>query len=92
MIYTLIDHRNDVIKCSELCSETTRLRLVFPLEFGTFYDVISMVYKSVDHGKLWSICSSLARENSTFFMWPFYLTHENDETLPMVSYPLLILL
>ena len=32
------------------------LRLVVPLEFWTFYDVISMVCKSVDHGKLWSIC------------------------------------
>ena len=26
------------------------------LEFWTFYDVISMIYKSVDYGKLWSIC------------------------------------
>ena len=23
MVYTLIDHRNDAIKCSKLCSETT---------------------------------------------------------------------
>ena len=30
-----------------------RLRLVVPLEFWTFYDVISMVYKSADRGKLW---------------------------------------
>ena len=27
MVYESIDHRNDVIKCSKLCSETTRLRL-----------------------------------------------------------------
>ena len=34
MVYTLIDHRNDTINCSKLCSETTRLRLVVPpLEF-----------------------------------------------------------
>ena len=33
MVYTLIDHRNDAIKCSKLCSETTRLRVVVPLEF-----------------------------------------------------------
>ena len=26
------------------------------LEFLTFYDVISMVFKSVDHVKLWSTC------------------------------------
>ena len=40
MIYTLIDHRNDTIKCSKLCSETTPLRLVVPLEFWTIYAVI----------------------------------------------------
>ena len=38
MVYSLIDHRNDAIKFSKLCSETTRLRLVVPLEFSTFYD------------------------------------------------------
>ena len=52
MVYALIDHRNDAIKCSKLWSETTRLRLVVPLEFWTFYDVTSMVYKSAGHGKL----------------------------------------
>ena len=29
----LIAHRNDAINCSKLCSETTRLRLLVPLEF-----------------------------------------------------------
>ena len=58
MVYTLIDHRNVAIKCSKLCSETTHLRLVVSLEFWTFYDIISMVSKSVDHGKLWSIFKS----------------------------------
>ena len=34
MVHALIDHRNDTINCSKLCSETTRLRLVVPpLEF-----------------------------------------------------------
>ena len=33
MVYTLTDHRNDAIKCSKLCSETTRLQLVVPLQF-----------------------------------------------------------
>lgn len=28
----------------------------FTAKFWTFYGVISMVYKSVNHGKLWSIC------------------------------------
>ena len=51
-----IDHRNDTIKGSKLCSETTRLWLVVPLKFWTFYDVTSVVYKSVDREKLWSIC------------------------------------
>ena len=27
----------------------------FTAKFSTFYGVISMVYKSVDHGKFWSI-------------------------------------
>ena len=51
MVYTIIEHRNDAIQCSKLCSEATRLRLVV-----LFYDVVSMVYKSVYNGKLWSIC------------------------------------
>ena len=42
-----------VVKKKKNCSLTTRLRLVVPLEFWTFYDVISMVYTSVNHGKLW---------------------------------------
>ena len=33
MVYTRIDHRNDAIKCSKLCSETTRLQLLVALEF-----------------------------------------------------------
>ena len=28
----------------------------FTAKLWTFYGVISMVYESVDHGKLWSIC------------------------------------
>ena len=56
MFYTFIDHRNDATKCSKLCSETNRQRLVVPLEFWTFYVVISMVHKSVDHRKLRSTC------------------------------------
>ena len=38
-------------KCSNLCSETTRLRLI---AFEHF-DIISMFVKSTDHGKLLSI-------------------------------------
>ena len=51
MVYTLIEHRNGVIKCSKIGIETTRQRLVVP-----FYDVVSMVYKTVHKEKLWSIC------------------------------------
>ena len=33
MVYTLIDHRNDAIKCSKLCSEITRkLQLIVQIE------------------------------------------------------------
>ena len=56
MVYTLIDHRNDVIKCSKLKWNHEPQASGFTAKFWTFYGVISMVYKSVDHGKLWSIC------------------------------------
>jgi len=39
-------------ECSKLCSKTTRQRLI---AFEHF-DIISMVVKSTDHGKLLSIC------------------------------------
>ena len=33
IVHILIEHRNDAIKCSKLCGETTRLLLVVLLEF-----------------------------------------------------------
>ena len=39
---------------TKFCSETSRLRLVIPLRFKHF-SVISMDYKSTDHGKLLSV-------------------------------------
>ena len=56
MVYTLIDHKNDVIKCSKLKWSYEPRASGFTAKFGTFYGVISMVYKSVDHGQSWSIC------------------------------------
>ena len=62
MIEESIDHENDVI-CNtrtllvltiwqwKIKQFTWQLRLVVPLEFRTFYDVISMVYRSTDHIK-----------------------------------------
>ena len=55
MVYTFIDHRNDVIKCSKLKWNHEPQASGFTAKFWTFYGVISMVHKSVDHGKLWSI-------------------------------------
>ena len=55
MVYTFIDHRNDVIKCSKLKWHHEPQASGFTAKFWTFYGVISMVHKSVDHGKLWSI-------------------------------------
>ena len=49
MVCTLIDHRNDAIKCSQLKASG------FTAKFWTFYGVISMAYKSVDREKVWSI-------------------------------------
>ena len=56
MVYTLIDYRNDVIKWSKLKWNHEKQVSGFTAKFGTFYVIISMVYKSVDHGKLWLIC------------------------------------
>ena len=53
MVYALTDHRNDVIKCSKLKKNHELPQAsVFTAKFETFFGVISMVYKSVDHGKL----------------------------------------
>ena len=54
MVHTLIDHRNEFIKCWKLKWKPQPSG--FTAKFWTFYDVISMVYKSVDHGKVGSIC------------------------------------
>ena len=51
MVYTLVDHTNDVIKCSKLKWNHEPQASGFTAKFWTFYGVISMVYKSVDHGK-----------------------------------------
>ena len=51
----ILDHRNDVIKFSKLKWNHEPQTSGFTAKLWTFYGVISMVYKSVDHGKLWSI-------------------------------------
>ena len=56
MVYTLIDHRNDVIKCSTLKWNNKPQASGFTAKFWTFYGIISVVYKNVEHEKLWSIC------------------------------------
>ena len=56
MVSTLRDHRNDVIKCSKLKWNHEPQVSSFIAKFWIFDSTISMVYKSVDHGKLWSIC------------------------------------
>ena len=55
VVYTLINQRNGVIKCSKLKWNHEPLASGFNAKFWTFYGVISIVYKSVDHGNLWSI-------------------------------------
>ena len=59
MVYTLIDHRNDVIKCSTLKWNNKPQASGFTAKFRTFYGIISVVYKNVEHGKLWSICFTI---------------------------------
>ena len=64
MVY--IDHRNDVIKCSKLKWNHELQASGFTAKFWTFFGVISMVYKSVDQRKLWSICFL---QQHIFFLW-----------------------
>ena len=49
MVYTLIDHRNDAIKCSKLCSKTTRRFTRVMNILSRLYVVFSMVYTLKDH-------------------------------------------
>ena len=49
MVYTLINHGNDVIKFSKLKWNYELQASGFTAKFFTFYGVISMAYKSVDH-------------------------------------------
>ena len=54
MVCILIDHKDDVKKVQNFAVKPLdRLRLVFPVEFEHL-DVISMVDKGKDHGKLLS--------------------------------------
>ena len=59
MVYAIIDHKYDAINCSKFTEwnyEPQAQASGFTTKFRTFYGFISMVYKSVEHGKLWSIC------------------------------------
>ena len=56
MVYTLIDHRNDAIKMFKTLQWNHSPAARGSTWVLNIYDVISMVYKSADHGKLWSIC------------------------------------
>ena len=56
MVSTLIDHRNDAIKCSKLkWNHEPQAIGGFTAKFWTFYSVISVVYKSADQENVWSI-------------------------------------
>ena len=60
MVNTLIDHRNDVKIFKTQVGPpwihgTTSRRRVFSQQSFEHYDVISMVAKSIEHGKLLSI-------------------------------------
>ena len=51
MVYTLIDHRNDTIKCSNV-----RLRLVVSLEF---YDILWHHFYGLQECRTWKIVVDL---------------------------------
>ena len=77
MVYTLIDHRNDAIKCSKLCSETTR-RSALVLNILLNRPKFSMVYTLVDHTNDVIKCSKLKWNHEpqasgfTAKFWTFY--------------------
>ena len=61
MVHTLIDHRNDVKMFKTQVEPpwihgTTSRQQVFSQQSFEHYDVISMADKSIEHGKLLSIC------------------------------------
>ena len=58
MAYTLIDHGNDAVKCPKFAVK---------FEFWTFYYVIYMAYKSVDHEKMSSICLEYMCKQSSLY-------------------------
>ena len=45
MVHTLIDRRNDVIKCSKLKKNHELQSSRFTAKFWTFYGIISIVYR-----------------------------------------------
>ena len=61
MVYTLIDHRNDALKCSKLCSEITRkLQLIVQIEAKNptktaGYEVLAGGLKALGNGKIFQM-------------------------------------
>ena len=54
-VCTLTDNGYDVIKCSKLQVEQQVIASYFTVQFWTFYDVISIINKSTDNGKPYTI-------------------------------------
>ena len=79
MVHTLIDHRNDVIKCSKLKWWNHEPRASgFTAKFWTIYGVISMVYKSVDHGNMSVVDLFFTMTFIFCFLWSFSQTARSD--------------
>ena len=55
MVCTLIDHRNDAVKCSKLKWNYEPQGSGFTAMFWTFYGITSMVYKRADLEKVWLV-------------------------------------
>ena len=67
MVCTLIDHRNDAIKCSKLKWNYEPQESGFTAMFWTFYGIISMVYKRADLEKVWLVrCFLFTITRTTF--------------------------
>ena len=71
VVYESIHHSNDVEKCSKFKWNHEPQLSGFTAKFWTFYGVISLVYKSVECGKLWSIFFY----NNIYFWFPAKFRH-----------------
>ena len=81
VVYESIDYSNDVEKCSKFKWNHEPQLSGFTAKLWTFYGVISLVYKSVECGKLWSIFFY----NNIYFWFPAKFLGKSRVTCYVIS-------